>query len=200
MIRMLLRATAARQPRTTTYEPTARTTTKLTNQQTATRRSSHSDFPTPLLSLPTPTMRGVISIHIGQGGIQTGNACWELCYCLEHGTRHPAWIQPDGQMPSDTTIGGGDGAFSTFFSETGAGKHVPRASYVDLEPAVCDVRRGPHGNVVRTYVVPEEERRLPVRARADSRQLHAPPPPPGSDHPGQTKRALRTTIIHARGH
>lgn len=54
-----------------------------------------------------------------------GNACWEL-YCLEHG------IQPDGQMPSDKTIGGGDDSFNTFFSETGAGKHVPRAVFVDL--------------------------------------------------------------------
>ncbi|KUF82374.1 DIS3 exonuclease 2 [Phytophthora nicotianae] len=81
-------------------------------------------------------MREVISIHLGQGGIQTGNACWEL-YCLEHG------IQPDGQMPSDKTIGGGDDAFNTFFSETGAGKHVPRAVLVDLEPSVCDeVRTG----------------------------------------------------------
>ncbi len=58
-----------------------------------------------------------------------GNACWEL-YCLEHG------IQPDGQMPSDMTIGGGDDSFNTFFSETGAGKHVPRAIFVDLEPTV----------------------------------------------------------------
>jgi tubulin alpha len=33
-------------------------------------------------------VREVISIHIGQAGIQTGNACWEL-YCLEHG------IQPE---------------------------------------------------------------------------------------------------------
>ncbi|MEQ2184637.1 hypothetical protein GOODEAATRI_010074 [Goodea atripinnis] len=58
-----------------------------------------------------------------------GNACWEL-YCLEHG------IQPDGQMPSDKAIGGGDDSFNTFFSETGAGKHVPRAVFVDLEPTV----------------------------------------------------------------
>ena len=58
-----------------------------------------------------------------------GNACWEL-YCLEHG------IQPDGQMPSDKTVGGGDDSFNTFFSETGAGKHVPRAVFVDLEPTV----------------------------------------------------------------
>merc|ERR1712180_23404 len=77
------------------------------------------------------TMRECISIHVGQAGVQIGNACWEL-YCLEHG------IQPDGQMPSDKTIGGGDDSFNTFFSETGAGKHVPRAVFVDLEPTVVD--------------------------------------------------------------
>ncbi|NXD73990.1 TBA1B protein, partial [Eolophus roseicapillus] len=80
--------------------------------------------------------RECISIHVGQAGVQIGNACWEL-YCLEHG------IQPDGQMPSDKTIGGGDDSFNTFFSETGAGKHVPRAVFVDLEPTVIDeVRTG----------------------------------------------------------
>lgn len=63
-----------------------------------------------------------------------GNACWEL-YCLEHG------IQPDGQMPSDKTIGGGDDSFTTFFCETGAGKHVPRAVFVDLEPTVIGERK-----------------------------------------------------------
>ena len=41
-------------------------------------------------------------------------------------------------MPSDKTIGGGDDAFNTFFSETGAGKHVPRAVFMDLEPTVVD--------------------------------------------------------------
>ena len=83
--------------------------------------------------LPLP-QRECISVHVGQAGVQIGNACWEL-YCLEHG------IQPDGQMPSDKTIGGGDDSFNTFFSETGAGKHVPRAVFVDLEPTVigkCD--------------------------------------------------------------
>lgn len=39
-------------------------------------------------------------------------------------------------MPSDKTLGGGDDSFNTFFSETGAGKHVPRAVFVDLEPTV----------------------------------------------------------------
>ncbi|POI33857.1 hypothetical protein CIB84_002391, partial [Bambusicola thoracicus] len=80
--------------------------------------------------------RECISIHVGQAGVQIGNACWEL-YCLEHG------IQPDGQMPSDKTIGGGDDSFNTFFSETGAGKHVPRAVFVDLEPTVVDILRIP---------------------------------------------------------
>ncbi|RXG63941.1 Tubulin alpha-1D chain [Armadillidium vulgare] len=80
--------------------------------------------------------RECISVHVGQAGVQIGNACWEL-YCLEHG------IDPDGQMPSDKTIGGGDDSFNTFFSETGAGKHVPRAVFVDLEPSVIDeVRTG----------------------------------------------------------
>ena len=86
--------------------------------------------------LDQPKMRDCISIHVGQADVQMGNACWEL-YCLEHG------IQPDGQMPSDKTIGGGDDSFNTFFSETGAGKHVPRAVFVDLEPTVVDeVRTG----------------------------------------------------------
>ncbi|KIH56796.1 hypothetical protein ANCDUO_13020 [Ancylostoma duodenale] len=75
--------------------------------------------------------REVISIHIGQAGVQIGNACWEL-YCLEHGRG----IQPDGQMPSDKSLGGCDDSFSTFFSETGSGRHVPRAVMIDLEPTV----------------------------------------------------------------
>uniref|UniRef100_A0A5S6QIR1 Tubulin alpha chain n=1 Tax=Trichuris muris TaxID=70415 RepID=A0A5S6QIR1_TRIMR len=81
-------------------------------------------------------MREVISVHVGQAGVQIGNSCWEL-YCLEHG------IQPDGQMPTDKTLGVADDSFNTFFSETGTGRHVPRAIFVDLEPSVIDeVRTG----------------------------------------------------------
>ncbi|XP_038077692.1 tubulin alpha chain-like [Patiria miniata] len=83
-------------------------------------------------------MREVISVHIGQAGVQMGNSCWEL-YCLEHG------IQPDGQMPSDSTVGGESDPFNTFFSETQAGKHVPRAVFIDLEPSVLDeIKTGPY--------------------------------------------------------
>ncbi|XP_078408789.1 tubulin alpha-1C chain-like [Cetorhinus maximus] len=65
-----------------------------------------------------------------------GNACWEL-YCLEHG------IQTDGHKLDGTNSGGADNCFNTFFCETGAGKHVPRAALVDLEPTVIDeVRTG----------------------------------------------------------
>ncbi|CDR40239.1 CYFA0S04e06656g1_1 [Cyberlindnera fabianii] len=82
-------------------------------------------------------MREVISVNVGQAGCQIGNACWEL-YSLEHG------IQPDGYLADgmDRPKGGEEG-FSTFFSETGSGKYVPRALYVDLEPNVVDeVRTG----------------------------------------------------------
>ncbi|ELK07759.1 Tubulin alpha-1 chain [Pteropus alecto] len=35
-------------------------------------------------------------------------------------------------------LGGEDDSFNTFFSETGAGKHMPRAVFVDLESMVID--------------------------------------------------------------
>uniref|UniRef100_A0A0L8HMY2 Tubulin/FtsZ 2-layer sandwich domain-containing protein n=1 Tax=Octopus bimaculoides TaxID=37653 RepID=A0A0L8HMY2_OCTBM len=89
-------------------------------------------------------MRECISIHVGQAGVQIGNACWEL-YCLEHG------IQPNGQMPSDKTVGGKDDSFNTFFSETGSGKHVPRAVFVDLEPTVVE----PYNSILTTHTTLE---------------------------------------------
>ncbi|XP_071102900.1 tubulin alpha-1A chain-like [Haliotis cracherodii] len=90
----------------------------------------------PTLAPETCPRRECISIHVGQAGVQIGNACWEL-YCLEHG------IQPDGQMPSDKTIGDGDDSFNTFFIDTWQGKYIPRAVFVDLEPTVIDeVRTG----------------------------------------------------------
>ncbi|XP_060562429.1 tubulin alpha-8 chain-like [Ruditapes philippinarum] len=80
-------------------------------------------------------MRECISVHVGQAGVQMGNACWEL-YCLEHG------IHPNGLLIGDKTVTD-DESYNTFFSETSRGKHVPRAVYVDLEPSVVDeVRTG----------------------------------------------------------
>ena len=53
-----------------------------------------------------------------------------------------AW-DPAGRADAErpATIGGGDDAFNTFFSETGAGKHVPRTVFVDLEPTLIDEAR-----------------------------------------------------------
>ncbi len=72
-------------------------------------------------------------------------SCSGACFCVGlHTWKYlPFSLQPDGQMPSDKSTGGGDDAFNTFFSETGAGKHVPRAVFLDLEPTVIDeVRTG----------------------------------------------------------
>jgi hypothetical protein len=50
-----------------------------------------------------------------------------------------------------------DDGFSTFFSETGSGKYVPRSIYVDLEPNVIDeVRTGQY----RQLFHPESKRLL----------------------------------------
>eukprot|EP00276_Gloeochaete_wittrockiana_P022029 CAMPEP_0184362890 /NCGR_PEP_ID=MMETSP1089-20130417/137049_1 /TAXON_ID=38269 ORGANISM="Gloeochaete wittrockiana, Strain SAG46.84" /NCGR_SAMPLE_ID=MMETSP1089 /ASSEMBLY_ACC=CAM_ASM_000445 /LENGTH=77 /DNA_ID=CAMNT_0026703169 /DNA_START=13 /DNA_END=243 /DNA_ORIENTATION=+ len=75
-------------------------------------------------------MREIISLHIGQAGIQVGNACWEL-FCLEHG------VLPDGSA-HDASALSNDSSFSTFFSEMDSGRFVPRALMVDLEPGVVD--------------------------------------------------------------
>lgn len=87
--------------------------------------------------------RECLSIHIGQAGVQIGDACWEL-YCLEHG------IQPDGIILDSRVDPLGNvttehmhASFDTFFCETRSGKHVPRALFMDLEPTVIDgIRTG----------------------------------------------------------
>jgi len=86
-------------------------------------------------------LREIITLHVGQAGVQVGNQVWEL-FCLEHG------IQPDGMMPSDKSVGGGEDPFNTFFSETESGKHVPRLVYADLEESVIDeVRMGAYRQI-----------------------------------------------------
>ena len=46
-------------------------------------------------------------------------------------------MKPDGRLMAGSPSVS-DSGFSTFFSETGAGKHVPRSLYIDLEPGVID--------------------------------------------------------------
>jgi tubulin alpha len=73
--------------------------------------------------------REVLSLSIGQGGIQLGNAVWAQ-YAEEHD------IDPDGAKQDDYNPD--DRQLLTFFEETGTGQIVPRNVYVDLEQSVID--------------------------------------------------------------
>ncbi|XP_039447813.1 tubulin alpha-4 chain-like [Culex pipiens pallens] len=84
--------------------------------------------------------RETISVHIGQAGIQLGNATWEL-FCLEHNIdRNGKLTQESGGTPD------GENSFcGTFFEHTEKDRYVPRAILVDTEPTVVDqVRSGPY--------------------------------------------------------
>jgi len=77
-------------------------------------------------------VREVLTINVGQCGIQMGNAVWWQ-YMKEHG------IDATGKNPDKSD----DGSYGTFFEETGMGQCVPRNVTVDLEPTVVDdVRQG----------------------------------------------------------
>lgn len=81
-------------------------------------------------------MREVISIQVGQAGVQIGNSCWEL-YLLEHG------IGPDGNVINPATST--DENINIFFANTESGKRVPQSIFIDLEPSVVDeIRTGKH--------------------------------------------------------
>ena len=51
----------------------------------------------------------IITIFIGQAGVQIANACWEL-FCLEHGVS-PNGCLRQGYYPTDLSL-------CSFFSET----------------------------------------------------------------------------------
>lgn len=83
-------------------------------------------------------MREVISIHIGQAGVQIGNACWEL-YCREHG------INKDGSQSENFVD---DESCQSFFYRTSSNKFVPRSIFVDLEPGVIsEVMKGEYSQL-----------------------------------------------------
>lgn len=51
----------------------------------------------------------------------------------------------DGKPDPDATVENTDGSFSTFFTETGSGKYVPRSLFIDLDPSTIDeIRTGPY--------------------------------------------------------
>ena len=98
----------------------------------------------------------IFSVHIGQAGLQVGNACWELFWWVFltlfstpfDSCRYflPAWSTESSLMDKchPTRLSAVEMMLSTLSSrETGAGKHVPRAVFLDLEPTVMDeIRTG----------------------------------------------------------
>jgi len=81
--------------------------------------------------------REVITISVGQAGIQLGNAVWRQ-YTAEHN------INKDGTLKNEAK----DMYFTTFFEETGTGQFVPRQITVDLEPTVVDdIRTGDYAQM-----------------------------------------------------
>jgi tubulin alpha len=77
-------------------------------------------------------VREVLTINVGQAGIQLGQAVWNQ-YLAEHG------ISNQGKKEKSEDV-----SFRCFFEETGSGQFVPRNLSVDLEPNVIDdVRNSP---------------------------------------------------------
>jgi len=86
-------------------------------------------------------MREIVSLHVGQAGVQLGSDCWEL-FCLEHGVSKDGTISEEAQQYKNSDLEDRGG---TFFIETGLGRRVPRCLFVDLEPTVIDeIRTGPY--------------------------------------------------------
>jgi len=80
--------------------------------------------------------REVISVNIGQAGVEIGAASWAL-YCLEHS------IGPDGKMESEAQR---TDVFDGFFSSNSSGGFTPRTVFADLEPTVIDGIKNGHLN------------------------------------------------------
>ncbi|KAJ5521143.1 Tubulin [Penicillium fimorum] len=94
-------------------------------------------------------MRGEIChLHIGQAGIQLGNAAWELhvssLSSISDISADPDVTQPDGFIdPNGIDEAAKCGSYETFFTETSGGKYVPRSIFVDLDPSPIDeIRTG----------------------------------------------------------
>jgi len=86
-------------------------------------------------------MREIVSVHVGQAGIQVGNSAWEL-YCVEHDLGFDGI--PTKPIESDASL-------NTFFHEVNTrsgSKYVPRSLFLDLEPSVIDqVKSGKLGKL-----------------------------------------------------
>ena len=86
-------------------------------------------------------MREIVHIQTGQCGNQIGAKFWEVI-SDEHG------VDPTGVYQGNTDLQ--LERINVYFNEATAGRYVPRAILVDLEPGTMDsVRAGPYGQLFR---------------------------------------------------
>jgi len=82
-------------------------------------------------------VREVLTVSVGQGGLQLGEKVWEQ-YRAEHKITNKGLLE---ETPTDKY-------FMTFFEEVSNGQNVPRNLCVDLEPTVIDdIKKGPQGDI-----------------------------------------------------
>jgi len=79
-------------------------------------------------------VREVLTISVGQAGVQLGNAIWTQ-YCTEHG------IQKNGSRELPAMQNADDENYKCFFEQVNNGNSVPRCLAVDLEPNCIDDRK-----------------------------------------------------------
>ncbi|GMH54346.1 hypothetical protein TrVE_jg8364 [Triparma verrucosa] len=86
-------------------------------------------------------MREIVHLQAGQCGNQIGAKFWEVM-CEEHG------IDPTGSYVGDNDMQ--LERLNVYFNEGMAGRYVPRAVLMDLEPGTMDsIRSGPFGQIFR---------------------------------------------------
>ncbi|XP_015377478.1 PREDICTED: tubulin beta-4B chain-like, partial [Diuraphis noxia] len=86
-------------------------------------------------------MREICHIQAGQCGNQIGAKFWEVI-SDEHGIDSTGIYKGDSNLQLER--------INVFYTEAFAGKYVPRAVLVDLEPGSIDmVRSGKYGNLFR---------------------------------------------------
>ncbi|CAM6112098.1 unnamed protein product [Calypogeia fissa] len=88
--------------------------------------------------------------------------------------QYSIWERSEKSVPqSSTSVSSDQESFNTFFSETGAGKHVPRAVLVDLEPTIIDEVRTASFSILSSSSL--EKRTQPTILLADTTQVPNPP-------------------------
>jgi len=86
-------------------------------------------------------VREVLTISVGQGGLQLGNSIWKQ-YFAEHEIDHTGRKNKQSAITKKEEVL--DKSFETFFEEIeSSGQYVPRYLGVDLEPTVIDeIKKG----------------------------------------------------------